>query len=63
MPKPRIRSPSLRRLPDPMTIRRDLGAVYREAELLRSLLRIAERLRYHVELIESADSNAKEPNP
>jgi len=63
MTRPRIRSPALRRLPDPTTIRRDLGAVSREAALLRSMLRLSERMQRHIELIQSANHSANGQNP
>lgn len=59
MPQSRIRSPSLRRLPDPMTIRRELGAISREAALLRSMLRLAERMQRHFELIQTIHTESK----
>lgn len=62
MPKPRIRAPSLRRIPDPIVIKRDLGATLREADLLRSLLRLSERTQCHLKLIEPANPLAKESN-
>lgn len=63
MTEPRIRSPVLRRLPDVMAIRRDLGALSREAALLRCLLRLSERMQRHIELIHAANPLSKEPHP
>lgn len=63
MTRPRIRSPILRRLTDTASIRRELGVISREAVLLRSLLRLSERMQRHIELIQAANPPTKEPNP
>ncbi|ADG67058.1 hypothetical protein Plim_1223 [Planctopirus limnophila DSM 3776] len=56
MSKSLIRAPSLRQLPPPAEIRRDLGAITREAAFLRSMLKLSERLHRHLELIQTLQS-------
>lgn len=63
MQSPHIRSPSLRRLPDPMSIRRDLGNISRETALLRSLLKLSERMQRVVESVQSLNQPEKANKP
>ena len=41
-------------IPEPDEVRRRLGATYREARMLRSLLRLSERRRDHRRMSEAA---------